>query len=167
MNLICAFFLPLNLKSFQYFFLECVFFDLLLACFLEKFALKIPAKSAVFSANLSQQIPQNLTFFPHKLSAALLVKGVTLTGQISDGIMVRALTSHQSGLGFITRPNIMCRLSLLLVLVLATKGISPGFSLGSPKTNTSKFQFDQESKGQRFVRQRLSYTTLNYQHLSI
>ena len=33
-------------------------------CFSAKLASRIPAKSAVFSANLSLKIPRNLTFFP-------------------------------------------------------------------------------------------------------
>ena len=42
-------------------------------CFLAKFALKIPVKSADFSSNLSLKIPQNLTFFFRDLSEALCI----------------------------------------------------------------------------------------------
>ena len=41
---------------------------------------------------------------------------------------LRALTSHQCGLGAISGLGVICGLSLLLVLVLAPRG----FSLGSP-----------------------------------
>ena len=40
--------------------------------------------------------------------------------------MMRALASHQFGLGSIPELGIMCTLSLLLVLVLAPRGFSPG-----------------------------------------
>ena len=61
--------------------------------------------------------------------------------------MVRALASHQCGPGSIPGLGVICGLSLLLVLVLAPRGISPGtLVFPSPKkTNTSKFQFDLES----------------------
>ena len=67
--------------------------------------------------------------------------------------MVRALASHQCGSCSIPRLGVICGLSLLLVLVLASRGFSLG-SLVSPlssKTNISKFQFDLESEGHRFV----------------
>ena len=55
-------------------------------------------------------------------------------GGSRDGAVVRALASHQCGTSSIpdsrTRRH-MCRLSLLLVLVLAPRGFSPG-SLVSP-----------------------------------
>ena len=59
--------------------------------------------------------------------------------------MVRALTSHQYGLGLNPGVDAICGLSLLLVLSLAQRGFStdtPVFS--SLKTNTFKFQFDLE-----------------------
>ena len=40
--------------------------------------------------------------------------------------MVRALASHQCGPGSTTGPSDICGLSLLLVLVLAPRGFSPG-----------------------------------------
>ena len=43
-----------------------------------------------------------------------------------DGAVVRALASHQSGPGSIPGLGVICRLSLLLVLVLASRGFSPG-----------------------------------------
>ena len=47
----------------------------------------------------------------------------------------------------------MCGLSLLLVLVLAPRVFSPGTPAFPPssKTDISKFQFDLESEGHRFV----------------
>ena len=64
----CVFFLALNLTSFQYIFffwnpsswLSSLFFGEVCP---ENFQ-EIPAKSAVFSANLCPKIPRNLTFFP-------------------------------------------------------------------------------------------------------
>ena len=66
------------------------------------------------------------------------------------------LHSIRNGLG------VICGLNLLLVLVPAPRGFSPGplvFSLSS-KTNLSKFQFDPESEGHRFVSKRLLRVTL-------
>ena len=40
--------------------------------------------------------------------------------------MVRALASHQCGPGSIPGPGVICGLSLLLVLVFAPRGFSPG-----------------------------------------
>ena len=40
--------------------------------------------------------------------------------------MVRALASHQCGPGSTPGPGVICGLSLLLVLVLAPRGFSPG-----------------------------------------
>ena len=64
-----------------------------------------------------------------------------------DGAVVRALTSHQCTPGSIPGLGVVCGLSLLLVLVLAPKGFSPGTPVfPSPKKpNISKFQFDLES----------------------
>ena len=58
--------------------------------------------------------------------------------------MVRALASHQCGPGSSPGPGVICGLSLLLVLVLAPRGFSPGTPVffSPKKTNTSKFQFD-------------------------
>ena len=58
--------------------------------------------------------------------------------------MVRALASHQCGPGSIPGLGVICGLSLLLVLVLAPRGFSPGTPVfPSPlKTNISKFKFD-------------------------
>ena len=54
---------------------------------------------------------------------------------------------HQSGPGSVPRLVVVCGLSLLLVLIFAPRGFSPGTPVSpSPqKTNTSKFQFDLES----------------------
>ena len=67
--------------------------------------------------------------------------------------MVRALTSHQCGLGSIPGIGVICGLTLLLVLVLAPRDFSSGTPVfPSPqKNNISKFQFDLESVGHRFV----------------
>ena len=43
-----------------------------------------------------------------------------------DGAVVRALASHQCGAGSIPGLGVICGLSLLLVLVLAPRGFSPG-----------------------------------------
>ena len=43
-----------------------------------------------------------------------------------DGAVVRALASHQCGPGSTPGPGVICELSLLLVLVLAPRGFSPG-----------------------------------------
>ena len=45
-----------------------------------------------------------------------------------DGVVVRALASHQCGLGLIPRLGdvLLCGLSLLLVLVLTPRGFSSG-----------------------------------------
>ena len=45
-----------------------------------------------------------------------------------DGTVVRALTSHQCGLGLIPGLGVIHGLSLLLVLVLALRGFSLGAS---------------------------------------
>ena len=66
-----------------------------------------------------------------------------------DVAVVRALASHQcdSGLG------IICGLRLLLVLVLASRDFSPStLVFSSPlKINISKFHFNLEIEGHRFV----------------
>ena len=43
-----------------------------------------------------------------------------------DGAVVRALASHQCGPGSIPGLDVICGLSLLLVLVVATRGFCPG-----------------------------------------
>ena len=60
--------------------------------------------------------------------------------------MVRVLASHQSVLGLISRPGIVCGLSLLLVLALL-QGFFYQFSSLPPSTNTSttKFTFNLET----------------------
>ena len=60
--------------------------------------------------------------------------------------MVRALAFHQCGPGSIPELGVICGLSLLLVLVLAPRGFSPGTPVFlCSKNNMSKFQFDLES----------------------
>ena len=43
-----------------------------------------------------------------------------------DGAVVRALASHQCGPGSTPGPGVICGLSMLLVLLLALRGFSPG-----------------------------------------
>ena len=43
-----------------------------------------------------------------------------------DGVVVRALASHKCGPGSIPGLGVICGLSLLLVLVFAPRGFSPG-----------------------------------------
>ena len=47
-------------------------------------------------------------------------------GWSRNGAVVRALASHQCDPGLIQGPGVVCWLSLLLVLVLAPRGFSPG-----------------------------------------
>ena len=80
--------------------------------------------------------------------------------------VVRPLVFHQCGPGSIPGRG----LSLLLVLVLAPRGFSPGtpvFPFPS-KNNVSKFQFHLESEGHKFVsRNRVLSATLVKQTLFI
>ena len=64
--------------------------------------------------------------------------------------MVRGLASHHCGPGSIPGLDVICRLSLLLVLVLAPRVFCPGTPVFPPssKTNISKFQFDLGRFGQ-------------------
>ena len=75
-----------------------------------------------------------------------------------DGAVMRALASHQCGPGLIPGLGVICGLSLLLVLILASRFFSLGTSVfpSSSKTNISKFQFDLEFQGHRFI----SHTTV-------
>ena len=63
-----------------------------------------------------------------------------------DGIVVRALTSHQCGTGSNPGVKAICGLSLLLVFSFAPRGFFRvlAFPLSS-RTNISKFQYAQES----------------------
>ena len=56
--------------------------------------------------------------------------------------MVRALASHQCGPGSTPGPGVICGLSLLLVLVLAPRGFSPGTPVfsGFPLSKNQYFQ---------------------------
>ena len=62
--------------------------------------------------------------------------------------MVRALASRQCGSGSIPGPGVICH------MWVAFDGGSRPFFEGFPRPplTTSKFQFDQESEGHRFVR---------------
>ena len=54
-----------------------------------------------------------------------------------DGAVVRALASHQCGLGWISGLDAICGLSLLLVLFSAPRGFSPGTPVfPSPQKST-------------------------------
>ena len=46
-----------------------------------------------------------------------------------DGTVVRALAFHQCDPGSIPRIGVICELSLLLVLIFALRGFSPGTSV--------------------------------------
>ena len=67
-----------------------------------------------------------------------------------------ALASHHCGTGSTPGPGVICGLSLLLVLVLAPRGFSPGTSVFplSSKTNICKFQFDRETVDEESPRRR-------------
>ena len=52
-----------------------------------------------------------------------------------DGVVVRALTSHQRGLGLIPRPSVVCGMSLLLLLSPSLRVFS-GFSGFPPSIKT-------------------------------
>ena len=82
--------------------------------------------------------------------------------------VVRALASHQCGLGSNPGVDAICGLSLLLVLSFSPGGFSPDcfrFPL-SLKTNNSKFQFDQES-GRRSTTLWMCYLQIIFFHLFI
>ena len=61
-----------------------------------------------------------------------------------DGVVGKALASHQCDSGLIIRPSVICASRLWLFLIIASRVFS-GFSGFPPstKSNTSKFQFDQ------------------------
>ena len=78
---------------------------------------------------------------------------------IPTGFLKKTSTSlfawllYQCGPSSIAGPAFTCGLSLLSVLVLALRVFLVVLRcfLPPPKTNTSKFQFDRESEGHRFV----------------
>ena len=68
-----------------------------------------------------------------------------------DGAMVRALASHQCGLGSNPGVDAICGLSLLLALSFAPKGFSPGTSVFPshqkptvPNSNSTRDQVDEK-----------------------
>ena len=68
-----------------------------------------------------------------------------------DGAMVRALASHQCGLGSNPGVDAICGLSLLLVLSFASRGFSPGTPVFPshqkptvPNSNSARNQVDEE-----------------------
>ena len=56
----------------------------------------------------------------------VVVVVVVLFLGVKDGLVVRALASHQCGLSSKPVVDAICGLSLLLVLFLALRGFSPG-----------------------------------------
>ena len=60
--------------------------------------------------------------------------------------MVRALASHQCGLGSNPGVDAICVLSLLLVLSLVPRGFSPGTPVfpSPPNSNSTRNQVDEE-----------------------
>ena len=67
---------------------------------------------------------------------------ISVNSKSRDVAVVRALASHQCGLGSIPGPGVICGLSLLLVLVFAHVAPRTPVFPSPQKTNTSKFQFD-------------------------
>ena len=68
-----------------------------------------------------------------------------------DGAVVRALASHQCGLGSNPGVDAICGLSLLLVLSFAPRGFSPGTPVFPspqkptfPNSNSTRSQVDEE-----------------------
>ena len=75
-----------------------------------------------------------------------------------DGAVVRALASHQCGPGSTPGPGVIMWVGSRLCSERFFSGYS-SFPLSS-KTNISKFQFDPEPEGHRFVSPRLLCVTL-------
>ena len=89
----------------------------------------------------------NHTFSREKAPLTWPLPRYDIVERCKSGAAVRALDSHQFGLGSNPSVDAICGLSLLLVLSFAPRGFFSGFSSGfllSLKTNTSKFQFDLE-----------------------
>ena len=71
------------------------------------------------------------TVGPSTETLCILISGHILGSR--DGAVVRALrASHQCGPGLIPGLGVICGLSLLLVLVLAPRGFSPGTPVFPP-----------------------------------
>ena len=92
----------------------------------------------------------------HKLTAYVdesQKQSPTQNRRSGDGTVVRALASHQCGPGSIPGSSVICGLSLLLIspLLLGFFLTGPPVFPPSSKANMSKFQFDLESEGHRFV----------------
>ena len=84
-------------------------------------------------------------------SSSSLDTSPSVLGGARDGIVVRALASHQYGLGANPGVNTICGLSLLLVLTFAPRGFSPGTPVfPSPQkptfqnSNSTRNQVDEE-----------------------
>ena len=71
----------------------------------------------------------------------ILNSGLFIMGS-RNGAVVRALACHQCGLGSIPGLSIICGLSLLLVLVLAPRGFSPGTLVFSSPQKPTRLNFN-------------------------
>ena len=72
--------------------------------------------------------------------------GRDTASECRDGVVVKALASHQCGPGSISGPGVISGLSLLLVLFLALRVFLRALRLSSLHNNQhSKFQFDLEA----------------------
>ena len=78
-----------------------------------------------------------------------------------DGAVVRALASHQCVPGWIPGPGVICELSLLLVLLSALRGFSPGSPV-FPSSQKPTFQnsFSSLESVSQLVRERWIHLTL-------
>ena len=90
---------------------------------------KVAYIASITVLNTNEELQRDFTAFPCR-----------------DGAVVRAPAFHQCGQGSVPGLDVICGLSLLLVLFYAPRGFSPGTPVfPSPeKTNTSEFQFDPE-----------------------
>ena len=102
--------------------------------FIKSDFLTIDFSAPIFCKNKSPDLKQLFTVMSQQMSIILLA--CCLVGS-RDGAVVSALASHQSGPGSIPGLGVICGLSLLLVLVLAPRGFSPGTPVfPSPKKPT-------------------------------
>ena len=98
-----------------------------------------------FEGIRNSQVLQQENRLPGRVVTLLLNRSRHLRGNREEGWRSgRALASHQCGPGSIPELSVICGLILLLVLVLAPRGLSPATPVfPSPETNkNSKFQFD-------------------------
>ena len=81
------------------------------------------------SSNLTNKMPRKMSSNPFSFCFFYHVVcdlRTAVSEGSSDGAVVRALASHQCGPGSTPGPGVICGLSLLVVLVLAPRGFSPG-----------------------------------------